>query len=301
MMSFVVPIRGFKMFAYYDIEPDLITGCISDVVRLGAVEIHLDSLEQYVSLLSSTTIHTLRLDSHEYSLGFGQKYVYQASHPLDVNHFNDLDFLRANLFHNLPTFHELDLNGTVLNPHRNGSIEVATGAYYANQSQGRGVKAKGASTFLLKHFRNPSSNMRSGAKDDVAPLPISVFLVAGVLKDRSTKLLTETEARGLDDVIKIVLPQLERLELRLVSHGDPVAEMVDDDMGECRVILDAPRLMYMSLYSDFEVFFEVVDSPIVVTAQLHLGACARGCRFLSTRRIVILKRRRDMPGVFSTY
>lgn len=71
--------------------------------------------------------------------------------------------------------------------------------------------------------------------------------------------------------IQIVLPQLERLELSLVSHGDVVTEM-----GGCRVILDAPRLMYVSLYSDFEVSFEVVDSPIVVKAQLGLGVCTRG-------------------------
>lgn len=38
--------------------------------------------------------------------------------------------------------------------------------------------------------------------EPVAPLPIAVFLVASVLKDRSVKLLTE--ARGLDDVVKIL-------------------------------------------------------------------------------------------------
>lgn len=45
-------------------------------------------------------------------------------------------------------------------------------------------------------------NKKSGGDD--APLPISVFLVASVLKDKSTKLLTE--ARGLDDVVKVILP-----------------------------------------------------------------------------------------------
>ena len=43
-------------------------------------------------------------------------------------------------------------------------------------------------------------NLKSGAH---APLPITVFLVASVLKDKSTKLLTE--ARGLDDVVKVSL------------------------------------------------------------------------------------------------
>ncbi|XP_052177205.1 uncharacterized protein LOC127791391 [Diospyros lotus] len=45
-------------------------------------------------------------------------------------------------------------------------------------------------------------NMKNGAKNSDAPLPISVFLVASVLKDRSARLLTE--ARGLDDVVKIL-------------------------------------------------------------------------------------------------
>lgn len=44
-------------------------------------------------------------------------------------------------------------------------------------------------------------NMRNGG-GGVTPLPISVFLVASVLKERSTKLLTE--AQGLDDVVKIL-------------------------------------------------------------------------------------------------
>lgn len=43
-------------------------------------------------------------------------------------------------------------------------------------------------------------NMKSGAD---APLPISVFLVASVLKDKSATLLSE--ARGLDDVVKVSL------------------------------------------------------------------------------------------------
>lgn len=41
-------------------------------------------------------------------------------------------------------------------------------------------------------------NLRNGA---AAPLPISVFLVASVLKDKSSKL--QAEARGLDEVVKV--------------------------------------------------------------------------------------------------
>lgn len=44
-------------------------------------------------------------------------------------------------------------------------------------------------------------NMKSGGNQE-GPLPISVFLVASVLKDKSSMLLTE--ARGLDDVVKIL-------------------------------------------------------------------------------------------------
>lgn len=45
-------------------------------------------------------------------------------------------------------------------------------------------------------------NMKNG-KDAHTPLPISVFLVASVLKDKSSKL--QQEARGLDDVVKVSL------------------------------------------------------------------------------------------------
>ncbi|KAG2299370.1 hypothetical protein Bca52824_035842 [Brassica carinata] len=49
----------------------------------------------------------------------------------------------------------------------------------------------------------PKENMKNGGKSSAEdPLPISVFLVASVLKDESSKLMTE--ARGLDDVVKIL-------------------------------------------------------------------------------------------------
>lgn len=41
----------------------------------------------------------------------------------------------------------------------------------------------------------------AGKNNSVAPLPLSVFLVASVLKEKSPKLLAE--ARGLDDVVKV--------------------------------------------------------------------------------------------------
>ncbi|KAL4353584.1 hypothetical protein GQ457_06G022130 [Hibiscus cannabinus] len=53
----------------------------------------------------------------------------------------------------------------------------------------------------MRHYgKFERENMK--IKSDEAPLPISVFLVASVLKEKSTKLLQE--ARGLDDVVKIL-------------------------------------------------------------------------------------------------
>ncbi|RCV39826.1 hypothetical protein SEVIR_9G001300v4 [Setaria viridis] len=45
-------------------------------------------------------------------------------------------------------------------------------------------------------------NMKNGANDGDGPVPISVFLVASVLKENGPKLLQE--ARGIDDVIRIL-------------------------------------------------------------------------------------------------
>jgi len=45
-------------------------------------------------------------------------------------------------------------------------------------------------------------NMKKRANDGDGPVPISVFLVASVLKENSTKLLQE--ARGIDDIIRIL-------------------------------------------------------------------------------------------------
>ncbi|PNX92673.1 TBC1 domain family member 15-like protein [Trifolium pratense] len=61
---------------------------------------------------------------------------------------------------------------------------------------------KGKAKSIRQCGKYERQNMRNGAKDSESPLPISVFLVASVLKDKSTKLLDE--ARGLDDVVKIL-------------------------------------------------------------------------------------------------
>ncbi|KAK8615143.1 hypothetical protein V6N13_068927 [Hibiscus sabdariffa] len=58
-------------------------------------------------------------------------------------------------------------------------------------------------------------NMKTKSSD--APLPIAVFLVASVLKDKSSKLLHE--ARGLDDVVKILNDMTGNLDAKKACIG----------------------------------------------------------------------------------
>ncbi|KAL1206505.1 Rab GTPase-activating protein 22 [Cardamine amara subsp. amara] len=60
-------------------------------------------------------------------------------------------------------------------------------------------------------------NMKNGGKSAEGPLPISVFLVASVLKDKSSKLMTE--ARGLDDVVKILNDITGNLDAKKACSG----------------------------------------------------------------------------------
>ncbi|KAJ8443778.1 hypothetical protein Cgig2_029683 [Carnegiea gigantea] len=67
----------------------------------------------------------------------------------------------------------------------------------SENSEGSKIRTKS-----IRHYgKYERENIRSKTKED-APLPISVFLVASVLKDKGPKLLKE--ARGLDDVVKIL-------------------------------------------------------------------------------------------------
>lgn len=76
-------------------------------------------------------------------------------------------------------------------------------------------------TARAKSIRNfgkfERENMKNGAKTAEAPLPISVFLVASVLKDKSSKLLSE--ARGLDDVVKILNDITGNLDAKKACSG----------------------------------------------------------------------------------
>lgn len=59
----------------------------------------------------------------------------------------------------------------------------------------------------IRHYgKFERENMRNGAKNtEEPPLPISIFLVASVLKEKSATLLQQ--ARGLDDVVKVCCPK----------------------------------------------------------------------------------------------
>ena len=63
--------------------------------------------------------------------------------------------------------------------------------------------SKGKPKSIKQCGKYERENMKNGGKSNAeGPLPISVFLVASVLKDKSSKLMTE--ARGLDDVVKVM-------------------------------------------------------------------------------------------------
>lgn len=72
-------------------------------------------------------------------------------------------------------------------------------AHRCGSEKAEGFKGKPKSIRQCGKYER--QNMRNGGQCAEGPLPISVFLVASVLKDKSTKLLTE--ARGLDDVVKV--------------------------------------------------------------------------------------------------
>ncbi|KAK7405081.1 hypothetical protein VNO78_06266 [Psophocarpus tetragonolobus] len=64
-------------------------------------------------------------------------------------------------------------------------------------------ESKGRLKSLRHYGKYERENMKNGTKNgEDAPLPISVFLVASVLKEKSAVLLQQ--ARGLDDVVKIL-------------------------------------------------------------------------------------------------
>ncbi|KAK6934405.1 Rab-GTPase-TBC domain [Dillenia turbinata] len=77
--------------------------------------------------------------------------------------------------------------------------------------------SKGKAKSIRQFGKYERENMKNGGKNADAPLPISVFLVASVLKDKSAKLLQE--ARGLDDVVKILNDTTGNLDARKACTG----------------------------------------------------------------------------------
>ncbi|XP_038689997.1 TBC1 domain family member 15-like isoform X1 [Tripterygium wilfordii] len=77
--------------------------------------------------------------------------------------------------------------------------------------------SKGKPKSIRQFGKFERENVRNGASNSDAPLPISVFLVASVLKEKSSKLMTE--ARGLDDVVKILNDITGKLDAKKACTG----------------------------------------------------------------------------------
>ncbi|KAG8502703.1 hypothetical protein CXB51_000516 [Gossypium anomalum] len=82
-----------------------------------------------------------------------------------------------------------------------------------NMEKAEGSKGKSKPT--QKYGKYERENMKIKSVD--APLPISVFLVASVLKDKSSVLLHQ--ARGLDDVVKILNDMTGNLDAKKACTG----------------------------------------------------------------------------------
>ncbi|CAN6812914.1 unnamed protein product [Brassica oleracea] len=84
-----------------------------------------------------------------------------------------------------------------------------------------GEKTEGSSKGKPKSIKQcgkyERENIKNGGNSAEGPLPISVFLVASVLKDKSSKLMTE--ARGLDDVVKILNDITGNLDAKKACTG----------------------------------------------------------------------------------
>ncbi|WZY75808.1 hypothetical protein YC2023_022192 [Brassica napus] len=78
--------------------------------------------------------------------------------------------------------------------------------------------SKGKPKSIKQCGKYERENMKNGGKSSAeGPLPIAVFLVASVLKDKSSKLMTE--ARGLDDVVKILNDITGNLDAKKACAG----------------------------------------------------------------------------------
>eukprot|EP00257_Ricinus_communis_P018376 XP_015577086.1 TBC1 domain family member 15 isoform X1 [Ricinus communis] len=89
--------------------------------------------------------------------------------------------------------------------------------YEEPDSSDKSEGSKGKAKSIRQYGKFERENMKNGAGNSEAPLPISVFLVASVLKDKSSKLLQE--ARGLDDVVKILNDMTGNLDAKKACSG----------------------------------------------------------------------------------
>lgn len=81
----------------------------------------------------------------------------------------------------------------------------------------RAEGSRGKAKSIRQCGKYERENMKNGAKNSEAQLPISVFLVASVLKDKSSKLMQE--AHGLDDVVKILNDMTGNLDAKKACTG----------------------------------------------------------------------------------
>lgn len=72
----------------------------------------------------------------------------------------------------------------------------------AEETSDKSEEAKARLKSIRHYGKYERENMKNASKSsEEPPLPISVFLVASVLKEKSATLLQQ--ARGLDDVVKV--------------------------------------------------------------------------------------------------
>jgi len=85
------------------------------------------------------------------------------------------------------------------------ALEYDPDIFYTYEETGAGTSKIGGFKPKVKSTRQfgkyERENMKNRAHEDDGPVPISVFLVASVLKENSPKLLQE--AQGIDDVIRV--------------------------------------------------------------------------------------------------
>ncbi|XP_010267741.1 PREDICTED: small G protein signaling modulator 2-like isoform X3 [Nelumbo nucifera] len=87
----------------------------------------------------------------------------------------------------------------------------------ADSTGEKSEESKGKTKAIRQCGKFERENQRCAGKNGDAPLPISLFLVASVLKEKSAKL--QQEARGLDDVVKILNDITGNLDAKKACNG----------------------------------------------------------------------------------